>query len=67
MEEGKAKGLVEGQVLAIREALRRQLTLKFGALPEAVRQRIESATDLGRLNAALDQVLTLQRLGELKL
>jgi hypothetical protein len=67
MEEGKAKGLVEGQVLAIREALRRQLTLKFGALPEAVRQRIESAADLDRLNAALDQVLALQSLDELKL
>jgi hypothetical protein len=63
LEEGKATGRLE----AIREALKRQLAAKLGPLPAALQERIDATTDLGRLNAALDQMLTPQNLDELKL
>jgi hypothetical protein len=47
--------------------LRRQLSQKFGPLPEVIIQRIEAATDLAQLYAAADQVLQMQSLDELKL
>jgi hypothetical protein len=43
------------------------LAAKFGPPPAALQERIDATTDLDRLNAALDQVLTLQSLDELKL
>jgi len=49
-----------------REVLRRLLQRRFATLPEELLQRIEAA-DLARLDAALDQVVTIQRLEELVL
>jgi hypothetical protein len=63
LEEGKVKGRLE----ANRATLKRQLTAKFGPLPAALQERIDATLDPGRLDAALDQVLTLQSLDELKL
>ena len=57
----------EGRLLANRETLLRQLTLRFGPLPETVLQRIEAASDLVRLRVALDQVIQMKRLEELNL
>jgi hypothetical protein len=60
------EGIIKGQVLANRETLRRQLTSRFGPLPEALLRRIEAA-DSDRLNAALDQIFQLKNLEELTL
>ena len=63
IEEGVAKG----QLIASRETLRRQLTLRFGNVSNAVLEQIDSTTDLARLQNALDQVLQLKSLEELAL
>ncbi len=62
MEKGREEGVLEGK----REALRRQLTLKFGELPHETQARVEgmSSSDLDRL---FDRVLTATTLDELAL
>jgi len=62
LKEGKANG----QVLAIRAALKRQLAAKIGQLPAALTERIDATTDLDRLNAALNQMGTLRGLDDLQ-
>ena len=63
IEEGVAKG----ELKANRAALRRQLTLRFGAVPETVLEKIEAVSDPARLQAALDQVIQMKYLDELSL
>jgi len=62
MEKGREAGVVEG----LRRMLLRQLTAKFGELPQESKARIEalSAADLDSL---LDRVLTAGTLNELGL
>jgi hypothetical protein len=62
IEEGVAKG----RLLANRTTLRRQLTIGFGPLPDALLLKIETA-DAVRLIAALDQLVQLKGLDELAL
>jgi hypothetical protein len=61
------EGIEKGQLLASRDTLKRLLSQRFGALPEPLVQRIEGVFDLSRLNDALDQVLRINSLDELKL
>jgi predicted transposase YdaD len=65
--EGRAEGKAEGRLDNARELLQGLLEEKFGALPEAVRQRIQAASDLARLNAAVRGVLHLGSLEQLQL
>jgi hypothetical protein len=71
MAEGKAKGMAEGKAEGrlddAREMLQGLLEEKFGSVPDAVRQRIQAATDLARLHAAARAVLHLDRLEEFDL
>ena len=57
----------EGRLDEAREMLQGLLEEKFGALPEAVRQRIQATTDLARLHAAARGVFHLRTLEEFKL
>ena len=66
-EEGRLKGRTEGEVNASRRLLRQLLIKRFGALPEAVTQRIDACTDLNQLSAAAEQVLSLDKLEDLRL
>ncbi|TBU87904.1 hypothetical protein DNJ95_13010, partial [Stutzerimonas kirkiae] len=54
---GKAEGKIEGRA----DTLRRQLQLKFGALPDALEQRLQSA-DEAKLATWSEQVLFVERL-----
>jgi hypothetical protein len=63
MAQGEAKGALGTR----RDDLRILLEERFGPLPEAVVQRINAIDDLTRLQAALRQVLHLQRLDDLQL
>jgi predicted transposase YdaD len=65
-EEGREKGREVGVLEGKREALRRQLAVKFGELPHETKVRVEvmSSTDLDRV---LDRVLTATTLDELDL
>jgi hypothetical protein len=56
-----------GKMTMCRANLRDLLQDRFGPLPEALRQRIEAATDLERLQAAVRQVHCLQSLDQLQL
>jgi flagellar biosynthesis/type III secretory pathway protein FliH len=61
IQEGRQQGLQEGLQKGRREMLLEMLQLRFGALPEAVRQRVTAADDaeLGRWSR---QLLQAQRL-----
>ena len=61
------EGVMKGQLLAYRETLRQLLTLRFGPLPDALSQRIDTLSDPLRLKAAIAQVLQLNSLDELTL
>jgi hypothetical protein len=65
--EGEAKGKAEGRLDEAREILQGLLEEKFGSVPDAVRQRIQAATDLARLHAATRGVLHLSSLADFEL
>jgi predicted transposase/invertase (TIGR01784 family) len=58
--EGRKDGLLEGRVLL----LTRQLTLKFGALPEPLQQRLRSASE-EELDTWAERVLSADKLDDL--
>jgi hypothetical protein len=66
-EEGLLKGRCEGELSMARRALRQLLIDRFGKVPEALLQRIESATDVDRLLAAAVQVRHIASAEELPL
>ena len=57
----------EGQLNQARLMLQGLLEEKFGAVPEPVRQRIQTTTDLTKLDAAARRVLHLDSLEEFEL
>jgi hypothetical protein len=59
--------MAEGKLQLSRTVLREFLEDRFGALPEALAQRIEAATDFERLRAAVLQVSRLGQLDDLQL
>ena len=59
------EAVVEGELKALRRSVRQLLERRFGRAPEAVIQRIESATDVDRLAAALVKVLDISAPDEL--
>jgi predicted transposase YdaD len=65
--KGHAEGRSEGELSASRRLLRQLLEKRFGALPEAVLQRIESATDVERLTTATLEVLHMVTVEDLQL
>ncbi len=67
IEEGMAKGLEKGRLLALREALCKVLERHFGPLPESLRERIHALNDLALLQTAFDQAIGLERLEDLQL
>lgn len=62
--KGLAKGLETGRVEGQRDVLVRLLTLRFGELPESVRERVAKAT-AEDLSAWTDRVLTARAVGEI--
>ncbi len=64
LEKGRAEGIEKGIEKGERAVLAKQLTLKFGALDEAVRTRLEAAS-LAELDLWSERILTVTTLGEL--
>jgi hypothetical protein len=62
--QGEARGAATGKIEGKREALRMVLLGRFGALPEAVEQRI-AAADMDQLDALLGRAATVTRPDEL--
>ena len=66
-EQGIEQGVKQGQIGALRGLLHHWLEDRFGPLPDDVRERIESAQDLGRLEKAIRQCPSLRSLDDLVL
>jgi hypothetical protein len=58
------EGQLMGRVRQLRADVRRLLTIRFGALPDAVTQQIDSVEDLARLDGAFEQAARVQTLAE---
>jgi hypothetical protein len=65
--KGEAKGEARGILRAQREILRMLLEDKYGPLPPALVQQIESTQEIDRLRNAIRQVPHLHHLGDLQL
>jgi hypothetical protein len=66
-DRAMAKGQAKGQLSMCRTMLRDLLEDRFGMVPEDLLQRIESCSDLERLQRAARQVYRVQSLEELSL
>jgi hypothetical protein len=66
-ERGRQKGREEGRDEGKRETLLRQLTAKFGPLPEAVILRVNALKSGNELDLCLERLLTARSLQELGL
>ena len=60
---GEARGLAQGQAQGKAELVLRQLTLRFGALPQAARSRVATATT-EELDLFAERVLTASTLDQ---
>ena len=61
--EGEAKGREEGSINAKIETAKRQLTKKFGELPEDLVKKLQKA-NIQELDAILDNILDIQSIEE---
>ncbi|MBL0194242.1 MAG: Rpn family recombination-promoting nuclease/putative transposase [Myxococcales bacterium] len=57
MQKGEARGIIVGEVQGRRVMLRKQLALRFGALPEGANARLDAA-DAATLDTWAERVLT---------
>ena len=62
-EEGREEGLVQGRLQALRDTLSRQLTRRFGELPDWATERLTAAT-AEQLEAWADEILVAGSLQE---
>jgi len=63
LQEGREEGLRTGQI----ELLLQQMTLRFGRLPKAIRQRVEAISSLPELRALARKVILAESLQDLGL
>ncbi len=66
-QEGRQEGIEQGVVRGLREALLRQMTTKFGALPEDVTARVRATEGRDELEVLLLRVLTAASLSDMGL
>lgn len=66
-EEGREQGREAGALEARRETLLRQLTRKFGPLPEAVAARVNAMQSIAELDTYLDRLVTAGTLDEMEI
>ncbi len=66
-QRGIEKGIEQGIAIGERRTLLRQLKLKFGELPEALRMHIESLSDAEELQTLVDRVVQASSLAEMGL
>ena len=63
IKEGREEGLRTGQI----EMLLQQMTLRFGRLPKAIRQRVEAISTMPELRALARKVILAESLQDLGL
>lgn len=64
-EEGREEGLEAGVIEGKRQTLLRQLSAKFGELPEETTAAVETMSEV-ELDSALDRILAAKTLDELR-
>jgi predicted transposase YdaD len=65
-KEGRKEGRQEGLIEGMQRVLLRQMSLRFGRLPQEVRSRVERIVSIGELEKLTRKVLrarTLQEMG----
>lgn len=67
LNEGRAEGETLGEIKGVRLSLVTLLESRFGSVPKAIQDRIQAASDLAKLRAALTQVLAIARPEDLAL
>jgi flagellar biosynthesis/type III secretory pathway protein FliH len=71
LKEGRQEGLKEGREEGLRagqiEMLLQQMTLRFGRLPKAIRQRVEAISSMPELRALARKVILAESLQDLGL
>jgi uncharacterized phage protein gp47/JayE len=67
VQEGRQLGVQEGTIGAKQETLIDLMQLKFGVLPQAVVERVQSITEIEQLQTFLRRVITTNRLEEMGL
>jgi hypothetical protein len=60
----REEGAKEGALRALQQILIRQLTLRFGVVPDELSSTIQATSDPKQLDAWLDQVATAKTLEE---
>jgi hypothetical protein len=63
--EWEARGEIKGSLNASRNILLRQLQLKFGSVPDPMKQAIDSQNDQATLDRWLDSVITATSIEDL--
>jgi hypothetical protein len=66
-EEGYKAGIRVGKVQGRQRILLRQLRLKFGRVPRAIEQTIQTTDNLRRLRTWLDRVVAAKTLGGVRI
>ena len=67
LEQGIEKGIEKGLERGVRNTLLRQLGRRFGAVPPAVRARVEAISSLDELGGLTDRILEVKSIEELGL
>jgi hypothetical protein len=67
IEQGIEKGIEQGIARGKQDTLLRQMNLKFGPLPAALREQVESVTDTQVLDYLTDRILSANTLDEMQL
>jgi predicted transposase YdaD len=66
-KEGRREGREQGRLEGVRQLLLRQMALRFGPLPEAIRAQVEAVSSLTLLNRLAEKVVVAQSLEEMGL
>ena len=67
IDEGRAKGIDEGRVQTLRENIRTTLTTRFGAVSAEFLRLLDESTDVGQLDRAFRQALTVKSAEDVRL
>ena len=63
----KKEGMEKGKLDTLRETIRKTLTTRFGAVSAELLRRLDASTDIGQLDRAFEQALTVENPEDLRL
>lgn len=66
MQQGMQQGMQEGSIIAAREAVIEALELRFGNLPDAIKNKLNAINDPIKLKDLLRKAITIQRFDDFR-